>query len=203
MTGEQADPALIGEVEDYYEALGLDPIFKVAGALPADLVLRRRGYQQEGWTPVFGLTLSAIDQPANTVLSGPVDLESAVSHWMNFTQKPADRLPLYLDSYRRSAGEIGVAFGISGLAVAAVGMVHLYRGVAAISNVTTTPSARQRGLGRAVTEALMSWAVSRGVDTAALQVEADNQAALSLYQDLGFEKLYDSWYLRKTKEPAT
>ena len=49
----------------------------------------------------------------------------------------------------------------------------------------------------------MSWATARGVETTVLQVEADNQAATSLYQDLGFEKLYDSWYLRKPREPVT
>jgi ribosomal protein S18 acetylase RimI-like enzyme len=203
VTGESADPGLIGDIEEYYESLGQDPIFKVADAPKVDRALLLRGYQEEGLTPVFGLAHVAIDQPPNTVLSGEADLESALRYWMEFTQKPIDRLSLYLDAYQRSPGDIGVAFCIDGLSVAAVGMAHLYQGVAAISNVAVSPSVRRRGLGGAVTAGLMSWSASRGVETTVLQVEADNQAAMSLYQDLGFEKLYDSWYLRKPREPVT
>lgn len=203
VTGESTDPGLIGDIEEYYESLGQDPIFKVADAPNVNRALRLRGYQEEGLTPVFGLAHVAIDQPANTVLSGEADLESAVRYWMEFTQKPIDQLSLYLDAYQRSPGDIGLAFGIHGLSVAAVGMAHLYQGVAAISNVATSPSARRGRLGRAVTEGLMSWSASRGVETTVLQVEADTQAALSLYRDLGFEKLYDSWYLQKPREPVT
>jgi len=203
VTGRSADPGLIGDIEEYYESLGQDPIFKVADAPNLDRALRLRGYQEEGLTPVLGLEHLAIGQPANTALSGEADLESAVRYRMEFTQKPIDRLSLYLDAYQRSPGHTGVAFGIDGLSVAAVGMVHLYQGFAAISNVAVSPSARRQGLGRAVTEGLMSWSASRGVETTVLQVEADNQAAMSLYQDLGFEKLYDSWYLRKPREPVT
>jgi len=203
VTGESADPDLIGDIEEYYESLGQNPIFKVADAPNVNRALRLRGYQEEGLTPVFGLAHLAIDQPANTVLSGKADLESAVRYWMDFTQKPIDRLSLYLDAYQRSPGHTGVAFGIDGLPVAAVGMVHLYQGFAAISNVAVSPSARRRRLGRAVTKGLMSWLASPGVEMTVLQVEADSQAALSLYRDLGFEKLYDSWHLRKPREPVT
>ncbi len=52
--------------------------------------------------------------------------------------------------------------------------------------VEVAPLARRRGLARAVTRALASWAVQRGARRAVLQVEHDSTAAIALYASLGF-----------------
>ncbi len=55
-----------------------------------------------------------------------------------------------------------------------------------IGLVHVQPSARRRGLARAMTSALASWARSAGASRALLQVEERNEAAVTLYASLGF-----------------
>ena len=49
--------------------------------------------------------------------------------------------------------------------------------------------------GRRLLAAALKWAKSRGADTAWLQVESDNHAAMTMYEGLGFEPAYSYFYL--------
>lgn len=67
--------------------------------------------------------------------------------------------------------------------------VHVYSSiyrVAALGNVATHPNFRNQGLGKAVTAKLCQVLMNR-VDFIGLNVKADNQSALSLYESLGFQ----------------
>jgi N-acetylglutamate synthase len=64
-----------------------------------------------------------------------------------------------------------------------------------ITDVKVTPSHRRRGLAGAVVGALLGWAAERGATAAYLQVVSDNEAALALYERLGFVEHHRSWYL--------
>jgi ribosomal protein S18 acetylase RimI-like enzyme len=55
---------------------------------------------------------------------------------------------------------------------------------------------RRRGLGRALLEAAARKAVQAGASTLYLQVERDNPAALSFYQNAGFVERYGYHYRR-------
>jgi len=57
-----------------------------------------------------------------------------------------------------------------------------------IGNVATAPEHRNRGIGRAVVEACVSYAMNRGARYVALQADVTNAPALHLYQKLGFER---------------
>ena len=72
--------------------------------------------------------------------------------------------------------------------VAAAGTHLLAReeGAAAIGNVYTRHDRRGRGLGRLVTSAVLGELA--GVETIGLNVRADNEAALHLYESLGFAR---------------
>ncbi len=62
---------------------------------------------------------------------------------------------------------------------------HVY-----ILNLTVCPEYRRKGLGRAMLYLVCQWArARRGCDSVALEVRADNLAALSLYQGAGFKKV--------------
>ena len=67
--------------------------------------------------------------------------------------------------------------------------IHTYSpqyGVAAIGNVTTLPEMRGRGMATKVCARLLS-ALQTNVDVIALNVKADNVAAIQVYQRLGFD----------------
>ena len=79
--------------------------------------------------------------------------------------------------------------------------VHVYSSiyrVAALGNVATHPNFRNQGLGKAVTAKLCQVLMNR-VDFIGLNVKADNQSALSLYESLGFQitNKYGEFSLKK------
>ena len=65
------------------------------------------------------------------------------------------------------------------------------------------PDARQKGIGRALTTALLQHCRDQGVRQVFLEVRAGNEAALALYRDLGF-KIIDRRrrYYRNPEEDA-
>jgi ribosomal protein S18 acetylase RimI-like enzyme len=69
----------------------------------------------------------------------------------------------------------------------ASGMYQAVGGVAEVVGVATLPAARRRGLGAAVTSALIDDAVRSGVDTVFLSAASDDVARV--YERLGFERV--------------
>lgn len=53
--------------------------------------------------------------------------------------------------------------------------------------VGTAPEARRRGLGRALVARVLASAAARGVRTLTLEVRRSNEAAIALYERLGFD----------------
>ena len=58
-----------------------------------------------------------------------------------------------------------------------------------IQTIAVAPTARRRGLGRALVVALLEEAVARRAVNVFLEVRADNPGAQALYRELGFEQL--------------
>ncbi len=79
----------------------------------------------------------------------------------------------------------------------AVGRAALEDGLLGLFQLATLPTARRKGLGRAVMMALLEWGQAKGADTAYVQVESDNLGARTLYSSFGFQPLYtyDYWTL--------
>ncbi|MGH2627077.1 MAG: GNAT family N-acetyltransferase, partial [Anaerolineales bacterium] len=94
------------------------------------------------------------------------------------------------DAFHPRQLDQGTFYGIREAGVlAAVAGVHvrsLLAGVAAIGNVFTLPQARGRGLGGAVSSAVVADVLKVGVATIVLNVAMDNSPALRVYRRLGF-----------------
>jgi ribosomal protein S18 acetylase RimI-like enzyme len=66
-----------------------------------------------------------------------------------------------------------------------------------IGNVATALSYRNRGIGRAVVEACVNYAMNKGARFVALQADVTNAPAVHLYEKIGFERLGEvSHYMR-------
>ncbi len=106
-----------------------------------------------------------------------------------------DVIRLYQESYPgnwfdRRMLETNQYFGIreDGKLISIAGVhvySHTYR-VAALGNIATHPSWRNKGYGRLVTARLCQ-SLSQSVDCIGLNVKADNRSAISCYKKLGFE----------------
>jgi ribosomal protein S18 acetylase RimI-like enzyme len=87
----------------------------------------------------------------------------------------------------------GVFFGVSKgedlIAAAGTHLMSREEGAAAIGNVYVRRDRRGRGLGRAVTAAVLHELA--GIETIGLNVRADNDAAIRVYESLGFVRHCD------------
>ena len=86
----------------------------------------------------------------------------------------------------REHGTGFVALSEDGTPLAYVGMTYA-ADEGSITNVATHPTARRQGLGRAVVKALLRQASALGLAFVYLEVRPSNEAAIALYQSLGFE----------------
>ena len=80
----------------------------------------------------------------------------------------------------------GIYEGTSLVAAAGTHLLARGEGIAAVGNVYTRRDRRGRGLGRLATSAVLGELA--GVETIGLNVRADNDAALHLYESLGFTR---------------
>jgi ribosomal protein S18 acetylase RimI-like enzyme len=84
------------------------------------------------------------------------------------------------------APESGQVVGC-GLAVLDAGLVGLF-------DLVVEPNERRRGYGTELVRYLIDWGLRYGADSAYLQVTKDNVSATSLYERIGFRRVYDYWY---------
>jgi ribosomal protein S18 acetylase RimI-like enzyme len=66
---------------------------------------------------------------------------------------------------------------------------------AEITELYVRPAARRRGVGKALVEAVIQYAQSRGCTQVHLLFDPENRAALSFYTAVGFHR--DSWEMRR------
>lgn len=69
-------------------------------------------------------------------------------------------------------------------------------GIGVYLNVVVRQELRGKGYGRSVMQAALNWSKTVGAGWAAIQVVADNVAAINLYRSLGFSEIYRYHYRR-------
>jgi N-acetylglutamate synthase len=188
----------IGFCESFYRDLSLPTVFKMtAASTPADLDARleEHSYRADSQTSVQLLNLNAkkYETPTNVELTSEgTEAWHAAFARMNHVS-PERRtthenilrtiLPDKCYASIRLDGEI---IGC-GLGVAQGSYLGLF-------DIVIDPDHRQQGYGKRLMLALLAWGVQQGAHTAYLQVMCNNEPALRLYEELGFEEKYQYWY---------
>ncbi|MFV9675154.1 MAG: GNAT family N-acetyltransferase [Anaerolineales bacterium] len=115
-------------------------------------------------------------------LSGD-DLDSMITLFADHADRP--------DSFHRRQLEESPFYGAYHegelVAVAGVHVMSESASIAAIGNVFTHPAHRGQGFGRKVSAQVIRGLRRSGIQTIVLNVAKDNNAAVHLYQDLGFQ----------------
>ena len=83
----------------------------------------------------------------------------------------------------------------TGVAVA-IAQASVDEGIGIYLNVVVRKGLRGQGYGRSIMQAALNWSKEVGAHWAAVQVLADNIAAINLYRSLGFEEIYRYHYRR-------
>ena len=181
------DPPHEGMRDFLYALMPLLPRRLFAHLHPDAVAVIAEQYQVEsgGLHWKMGLADSALVQTMDT--DGVVQLAKSDVHALKtlYDEAYPDNVfdPQMLDA--------GHYYGIrAGSAIVSVAGLHAFSPtykVAAIGNVTTHPDFRRRGLSTKVCAALCRMLL-REITHIGLNVRADNEAAVSIYQRLGFEK---------------
>ena len=191
---------VVEQVERTYRSLGLPATFKVTSAVPQglDALLDQRGYQKHMVTHVqtkqLERTIHGHSPVAPSIkLSGtpsPKWLEKQTvderyrGPRIKVLQGILDRIP-----GKRAFLEMGGENAVVGVGL---GVVH--KKWLALFSIRVDPEYRRRGLGSAISDALLEWGGLNGAEKAFLQVEDDNGPALELYRKRDFTTAYTYWY---------
>lgn len=191
--------------EQYYEAAGLDCVFKITPfAIPSGLdgVLDGLGYQLVQPSSVRTLDLQALPSspgPGNPGLQIREELNDdwleAFGGWSALSPASISTLRSMLSS---SVLKQGYALLLKEGVPAACGLAVIQHGYVGLYDIITAPVFRRQGLAEELLLGMLHWAGSHGADTAFLQVVKDNAGASALYDKLGFSERYSYWYRVKT-----
>lgn len=173
---EPAVPVLLWIAEEPLDAME-DLLRQIRGALPATLYVHA----------TTKLALARDDlvtrYTIEVELLGGADLDE-IEAFYEAAYPDTWFVPRLLETGRyvgvRRGGRLGCVAG-----------VHVHSptfGVTALGNVATLPELRGQGLARGACAALCLLLLGDGIETIALNVRADNAAAVAVYTQLGFER---------------
>lgn len=195
--GADASDALIDRAEAFYRAQNRPTIFRIpAMASAIDGRLAARGY--------------GVDAPTRTLYGEAAALAIGTAPEVRIEAMPSRTWLAARDRLNGTTWQAGEAtraiIGAIALPGAYVSLAHRGRiaalaygvvqdGLLVLEAVITDARFRRRGLGTACVCALLDWGRGQGAQAAALQVIADNEAALALYARMGFTRdLYGYHY---------
>ncbi len=96
------------------------------------------------------------------------------------------------DAFRQRSLELGVFYGVfDGERLVSVAGTHIVSDnerIAALGNVMTHPDYRGRGLATVATSAVCEELLSRGIEMIGLSVSRSNEAAICVYENIGFKR---------------
>lgn len=193
------DQDVVRRIDDacrWFAARGLPPVFRVNQLSGPNLAaaLAGEGWRADSPTRVLAMPLDEVRaDPRGEVLplTDPTFLEA---------QRQLKQLdPATLSKLRALLAVMAVP--ACGLVVrdrdgrpVSTALMAIADGIVVAGSVETDAAARRRGYGKAVMQTGLAWARAQGAAAAALNVEADNAAALALYQGLGYRPHYEYIY---------
>jgi len=188
--------ARIEAARRWYAARGLPAIFRVnpltGPALAAEL-------DRQGWSSVSHSKLVAMelgdmeDDPRGEAL--PVEdsaFLAAQRRLKGYDDASLGRFRAILSVLQVPAR--GIVMRAPDGRIVSSALMAVADGIVITGNVVTDPVERRKGYAAAMMRTGLVWARSAGATIAALNVEADNAAALALYGGLGYRPQYDYVY---------
>jgi ribosomal protein S18 acetylase RimI-like enzyme len=174
------------------DEVALDSISEV------DSALELRGYEKQAPTLSMLLDLEGALEVKANLENGSIEgvgVGSWLQAWYMLTSRDFEKIDVHkalLENSKLShlcllkKGIKGTLM-CSGMAVYANQSIGLF-------GISTASAHRKRGHALEIINSLLCWGFAKGARFAYLQVEEENQAAVNLYQKLGFKKSYSYWY---------
>lgn len=190
------------QVVDYviglYEEKNTPPAFKISPASQPtglDQLLEKKGFEQHMVTHVQTTEIENISCLDARV---PVDLFKVTDESLDTLMYGSTRGEKALDVRRKIIHRIGGDKRIARVMmhgnIAGVGLGVVEKDWLGLFSIRTLPEFRRKGIAWSINCALAMWGEDHGARQAFLQVEADNEPALKLYESMGFKTMYTYWY---------
>jgi len=197
LQGEREDSEdFIAACEDRYKAEGLPTIFRLPSLIDPAINNRLKdlGYQSESASLALHADLSRF----GTVADPNITFELRPSHeWFEAMIRMQHYNEQKAAIYRRIVSSITApaVFAVARVdgQISSLAFGAIYRNLLCIESVITDGAFRGRGLAKHMLSSLISHA-RPDIAGVCLQVQADNQAAIKLYDNLGFKELYSYHY---------
>lgn len=193
-------PARIDRLAELYRARGLRPVFRVT---PLTSPLITAALDEKGWDTYEQSLVLAMDLPkrsrlvpATTRLFEPTDPQWSTIQGAMANNDAAEQAALTAIVERLAVSAKGIIVYDDAQRPAGAALAVNAEGVAIFLNVVVEASLRGQGFGRAVMHAALNWTTHAGARMAAIQVLANNAAAVPLYRALGFTDQYGYHYRR-------
>ncbi|MBN1302870.1 MAG: GNAT family N-acetyltransferase [Anaerolineales bacterium] len=188
--------------EQLYQAKGIEIAYKMTtSCLPKDLDahLERRGYRITAQTNIDILDLSGWDAPEEADIC-----ESLTAEWLDAFCQMSNTSPEDKKSSQKILELIVPRTAYAALwqenQLVACGLGVLQNGYLGFFDIIVDEKHRRKSLGQKIMKGITSWGKQNGAQTGYLQVMQNNPAALRLYSNLGFKKLYEYWYRVKPED---
>jgi len=185
-------PARIARIEAWYARLGRIPKVRITPLAPPALerLLAQRGWARSDETVVMAAPLDGLPLP-----DGETRMDEGPDEaWLLVREAASGASPGRMAEKRDTPGRLMVPGAWISVPedgrIGAVAFAAVVGPLAMLGDVATLLPFRGRGLGRRACLAALGWARAEGARMGVLQVEADNDAALSLYRRLGFREVY-------------
>lgn len=194
-TALELDAARIAAVEQWFAARGLPTIFRLTSfSTPqgSDERLAARGYRRIDLSWVMARPLGQASEALKPALAADA------ATWLGAFQEVSGKLgpdqALHLRLLQAIRGGCAFAALPNLDAAACCGLGVVVGAKLGVFDVATRAEARRQGLARALCQGLLEWGAQAGARQAFLQVLASNEAAIGLYESLGFRRVYHYWY---------
>lgn len=191
---EETLPEKVRYCENQYAREQLQTIFRlnsISEPKLLDAYLHTRGYTYSEPNQVLSTVLTDVPAAIGFKLL-PQEEWLAVHAWL--TDMPTTAQSLHGAILTGIQGRCAFAtLQVDGQPVAC-GLGVLEQDLLGLFDIVTHPAHRRAGHGRKLVESLLGWGHSERAIWGYLQMVADNRPAQKLYQNLGFELLYNYWY---------
>jgi GNAT superfamily N-acetyltransferase len=153
-----------------------------------DDLLFARGYEKSSEVGVWTTSeLPAVDPELTPILA-------VTPGWLELFGRLSGHSDLRVAEIGESLSSLALTHGVFRLADEAVGLAVVDSGWIGLFDIAVEEKRRRQGAGRRISLGMLGWGATHGATNAYLQVLADNIAATTLYQRLGFTELYRYWY---------
>lgn len=174
---------------------GIKPVFRTTplSSPELNLTLDEAGWQTIDHSHLYAMELGEHEPDAEAQLLPVLDPKFLAV---------AQKLQGYDDAMMAAMQALFAAFTVPATGVVltrdgepvASAIMAVADGIVITGNVVTDPARRRQGLARAMMHTGLAWARGEGAHFAALNVQADNEAAKALYAGLGYTHQYDYSY---------